>query len=132
MDILGHIFEQSITDLERLRNELDGLAEPVGADKHKTRRKKEGAFYTPAFITRYIIEQALGGVLRDRFEQLRQRHEQDAKGTARTALADPRRVRPGQAEKARSGRRWSGSGKRGRTSWPASGCWTRPAAAARF
>jgi hypothetical protein len=89
VDILGHIFEQSITDLERLRNELDGLAEPVGADKHKTRRKKEGAFYTPAFITRYIIEQALGGVLRDRFEQLRRRHEQDAKGTARTALADP-------------------------------------------
>src|SRR5262249_14604226 len=28
VDILGHIFEQSITDLERLRNELDGLAEP--------------------------------------------------------------------------------------------------------
>src|ERR1700730_11626146 len=74
VDILGHIFEQSITDLERLRNELDGLAEPLGAEKHKTRRKKEGAFYTPSFITRYIIEQALGGVLRDRFEQLRQRH----------------------------------------------------------
>jgi hypothetical protein len=89
VDILGHIFEQSITDLERLRNELDGLAEPAGAEKHKTRRKKEGAFYTPAFITRYIIEQALGGVLRDRFEQLRRRHEQEAKGTARTALADP-------------------------------------------
>jgi hypothetical protein len=60
VDILGHIFEQSITDLERLRNELDGLAEPLGAEKHKTRRKKEGAFYTPAFITRYIVEQALG------------------------------------------------------------------------
>ena len=72
VDILGHIFEQSITDLERLRNEL---TEPVGADKHKTRRKKEGAFYTPAFITRYVIEQALGGVLRDRFAQLRQDSE---------------------------------------------------------
>ena len=89
VDILGHIFEQSITDLERLRNELDSVAEPVGAEKHKTRRKKEGAFYTPAFITRYIIEQALGGVLRDRFESLRQRHEADAKATARSALADP-------------------------------------------
>jgi hypothetical protein len=65
------------------------LAEPVGIDRHKTRRKKEGAFYTPAFITRYIIEQALGGVLRDRFEQLRQQHEHQAKGTARAALADP-------------------------------------------
>ena len=88
VDILGHIFEQSITDLERLRNELDGLAEPLGAEKHKTRRKKEGAFYTPSFITRYIVEQALGGVLRDRFEQLRDRHEQDRQ------RARPRRRSP--------------------------------------
>ena len=29
VDILGHIFEQSITDLEKLRNELEGLAEPA-------------------------------------------------------------------------------------------------------
>ena len=48
-----------------MRNELEGLVEPVGAEKHKTRRKKEGAFYTPSFITRYIIEQALGGVIRE-------------------------------------------------------------------
>ena len=89
VDILGHIFEQSITDLERIRNELDGLAEPVSKDKHKTRRKKEGAFYTPAFVTRYIVEQALGGVLQDRFERIRRTHEKAAKGTARKALADP-------------------------------------------
>ncbi|HUY36981.1 MAG TPA: N-6 DNA methylase [Pirellulales bacterium] len=90
VEILGHIFEQSISDLEKLRNELDGLAEPAGAEKHKTRRKKEGAFYTPAFITRYIIEQALGGVLADRFEELRRRHEEMAKSPASAALADPR------------------------------------------
>jgi hypothetical protein len=89
VDILGHIFEQSITDLERLRNELDGLIEPQGAEKHKTRRKKEGAFYTPSFITRYIVEQALGGVLRDRFEQLRAAEQSSAKGAAKAALADP-------------------------------------------
>ncbi|MDY0166183.1 MAG: N-6 DNA methylase [Thermoguttaceae bacterium] len=90
VDILGHIFEQSITDLENLRNELDALAEPAVAEKRKTRRKKEGAFYTPAFITRYIIEQALGGVLSERLERLRQSHEQEARGSARKALADPR------------------------------------------
>ena len=89
VDILGHIFEQSITDLERLRNELEGRIEPLAREKLTTRRKKEGAFYTPAFITRYIVEQALGNVLKDRFEQLRQVHESKAKGTARTALADP-------------------------------------------
>ena len=89
VDILGHIFEQSITDLERLRDEMDGQIEPVDTKKTKSRRKTEGAFYTPAFITRYIIQQALGGVLRDRFEALRQQHEQEATGTARSVISDP-------------------------------------------
>jgi len=89
VEILGHIFEQSITDLEQIRNELDGLVKPVGKEKHKTRRKKEGAFYTPAFITRYIVEQSLGGVIADRFEQLRKSHAAQATGTAVKSLADP-------------------------------------------
>lgn len=90
VEILGHIFEQSITDLEQIRNELDGLVEPVGKEKHKTRRKKEGAFYTPEFITRYIVEQSLGPVVNDRFERLRTKVANGASGTARTAIADPR------------------------------------------
>jgi hypothetical protein len=90
VDILGHIFEQSITDLEQLRNELDGLVAPQGKEKHKTRRKKEGAFYTPAFITRYIVEQSLGVVLAQRFEALRKAHAEQASGTATKTLADPR------------------------------------------
>lgn len=89
VDILGHIFEQSITDLERIRNELEGRVEPTPREKLKTRRKKEGAFYTPAFITRYIVEQALGSVFRERFERLRREHETAAKAAARSALADP-------------------------------------------
>ena len=107
VEILGHIFEQSISDLEKLRSQLsvvsgpsqeDGLPSPSlptmtakTPQTARTRRKKEGAFYTPAFITRYIIEQALGGVLKDRFARLRREHEEAAakKGPARTALADP-------------------------------------------
>lgn len=89
VDILGHIFEQSITDLERLRNEVEGRGEPSGLEKHRTRRKKEGAFYTPAFITRYIVEQALGGVLKERFERLRVQHAGQVRGTTRAVLADP-------------------------------------------
>lgn len=89
VDILGHIFEQSITDLERIRNELEGLTERLDREQHASRRKKEGAFYTPAFITRYIVGQALGGVLEDRFETLRQRHSREAKGTARAVLENP-------------------------------------------
>lgn len=90
VDILGHIFEQSITDLERIRNELDALAEGRGQAERASRRKKEGAFYTPAFITRHIVGQTLGQALGDRFEALRQQHAEEAAGTARRALDDPR------------------------------------------
>ena len=95
VDILGHIFEQSISDLERLRESLDrGRGDDdAGGEKEKndrrSRRKREGAFYTPPFVTRYIVGQALGGVLAERFESLRRRHEADATRAARGVLADP-------------------------------------------
>jgi len=57
--------------------------------RKNTSRAAKGAFYTPSFITRYIVEQALGGVLNDRFERLREAHEKQAKGVAKKALADP-------------------------------------------
>ncbi len=104
VDILGHIFEQSITDLERLRGNLErtppnvgqcvspapsaAAIPPKGAGETRCptlpgrRRKQEGAVYTPAFITRYLVEQALGGVLKQRFETLRRQHEAEPK-TAR-------------------------------------------------
>ncbi|MEW4570108.1 DNA methyltransferase [Tautonia sp. JC769] len=90
VDILGHIFEQSITDLERLKNEIEGREDRQSREQHTSRRKREGAFYTPPFITRYIVGQALGRVLEDRFEALRDRHAGEAAGTARKVLADPR------------------------------------------
>jgi Eco57I restriction-modification methylase/TaqI-like C-terminal specificity domain/Putative RNA methylase family UPF0020 len=94
VDILGHIFEQSISDLERLKNELEGLTERQGREQHTSRRKKEGAFYTPAFITRYIVGEALGRVLEEKFEALRARHAEEAAGTARRVLANPRSYDP--------------------------------------
>lgn len=47
VNILGHIFEQSITDLEDLKG-----------DKI-SRRKKEGIFYTPEYITDYICRNTI-------------------------------------------------------------------------
>jgi len=89
VDILGHIFEQSITDLEKIRSELESGTAPAALEAQKSRRKREGAFYTPAFITRYNVSQALGGVLRDRFERLRLEHHEAAKATARAVLENP-------------------------------------------
>ncbi|MBL8619474.1 MAG: N-6 DNA methylase [Deltaproteobacteria bacterium] len=64
VDVLGHIFEQSITDLEELR------AEAAGGAATLSKRKAEGVFYTPAFVTRYIVEETLGRAFAERFDAL--------------------------------------------------------------
>jgi len=54
VNILGHVFEQSISDLEELKEQAQANSH---FERKKGRRKKEGIFYTPTYITRYIIEQ---------------------------------------------------------------------------
>lgn len=85
VDILGHIFEQSIEDLEALKAELEGGE----VTRQSSRRKREGAFYTPQAITQYLVAQALELVCADRFESLRQEHQSRATGTQRRVLTDP-------------------------------------------
>ena len=67
VDILGHIFEQSVTDLEELNAESAGQE----YNQKKGKRKTQGVFYTPAFITQYIVEVSLGGYLQRREQELR-------------------------------------------------------------
>jgi type I restriction-modification system DNA methylase subunit len=55
-NILGHIFEHSLNDIENVRAALEGTA----IDKSKTKRKKDGVFYTPKYITKYIVDNTLG------------------------------------------------------------------------
>lgn len=66
VNILGHIFEQSITDLEEIKADISGETH----DKKQGKRKKDGVFYTPEYITRYIVEEAVGGWLNDRKTEL--------------------------------------------------------------
>ncbi|MEZ4525955.1 MAG: N-6 DNA methylase [Desulfobacterales bacterium] len=66
VNILGHIFEQSVTDMEELKAEIAGQR----FDRKKGKRKKEGIFYTPEYITRYIVEEAVGGWLADRKSEI--------------------------------------------------------------
>ncbi|OCL99410.1 Type IIS restriction enzyme Eco57I [Aliarcobacter thereius] len=66
VNILGHIFEQSLTDLE----ELQANIENVSFDKTKSKRKKDGVFYTPEYITRYIVENTLGKMCSEKREEL--------------------------------------------------------------
>ncbi|MHA6250030.1 Eco57I restriction-modification methylase domain-containing protein [Pontibacter sp. CAU 1760] len=66
VNILGHIFEQSISDIEETKAEIAGQDFEAKAGK----RKKDGIFYTPEYITRYIVKEAVGGWLQDRQREL--------------------------------------------------------------
>jgi hypothetical protein len=74
VDVLGHIFEQSVSDLEELKAASAGKA----FDVKKGRRKTQGVYYTPAWVTRHITKLALGGYLERRAEELRLRFGLDA------------------------------------------------------
>jgi type I restriction-modification system DNA methylase subunit len=54
--ILGHIFENSLNELDEIKAQLEGTE----IDKSKTKRKKDGVFYTPKYITKYIVENTVG------------------------------------------------------------------------
>jgi hypothetical protein len=56
VNILGHIFENSLNELDEMKAQLEG--EEI--DKSKTKRKKDGVFYTPKYITKYIVENTVG------------------------------------------------------------------------
>lgn len=56
VNLLGHIFEQSISDLEELKSEIN----KVEIDKSKSKRKKDGIFYTPQFITSFLVSKVIG------------------------------------------------------------------------
>ncbi len=58
VDILGHIFEQSISDLEELQN------------NNLNKRHNDGIYYTPTLITKYIIEKTIGVWLEDKKQEL--------------------------------------------------------------
>ena len=56
VNILGHIFEHSLSEIENIEACLRG----ENVEKNKSRRKKEGIFYTPKYITKYIVDHTVG------------------------------------------------------------------------
>ena len=69
--VLGHIFEQSIADVEQLQAEALGEA-PVEKKASGTsgRRKRDGVVYTPDYVARFIVDQTLGTHCREIFAQI--------------------------------------------------------------
>jgi len=76
VNILGHIFENSLTEIENITAELEGQE----LDKSKTKRKKDGVFYTPKYITKYIVDNTLGKLCDEKKAELEIVDEEYAKG----------------------------------------------------
>ncbi|MFK5914361.1 MAG: phage tail tube assembly chaperone [Woeseiaceae bacterium] len=73
VNVLGHIFEQSISDLEEINSAI--LAGEVLKPQKKStavsgKRKKHGVVYTPNNITQFIVVDTLGSHIDEQFEKL--------------------------------------------------------------
>ena len=66
VNILGHIFENSLNELDEIKAQLAGET----IDKTKTKRKKDGVFYTPKYITKYIVENTVGKLCEEKKNEL--------------------------------------------------------------
>jgi len=79
VNILGHIFENSLNEIESVSAEIEG----ADFDKQKSKRKKDGVFYTPKYITKYIVENTLGKLCEEKKSELGFREEEYYKGRKR-------------------------------------------------
>jgi type I restriction-modification system DNA methylase subunit len=66
VNILGHIFENSLNEIESVNAEIEGMS----FDQQKTKRKKDGVFYTPKYITKYIVDNTVGKLCADKKEEI--------------------------------------------------------------
>ncbi|MEQ3665847.1 TaqI-like C-terminal specificity domain-containing protein [Olleya sp.] len=76
VNILGHIFENSLNEIESVNAEIEG----GDFDKQKSKRKKDGVFYTPKYITKYIVENTIGKLCDQKKTELGFKEEEYFKG----------------------------------------------------
>ena len=78
VNILGHIFEHSLNDIDNLKG-LKSLGE----------RKKDGVFYTPKYITKYIVDNTVGKLCEEKKTALdiqEAEYEKERKGRQKATL----------------------------------------------
>ena len=83
VNILGHIFENSLNEIDEIKAELEGQE----IDKSKSKRKKDGVFYTPKYITKYIVENTIGKLCEEKkteFEIVEEEYSTDKKRQQKT------------------------------------------------
>jgi len=82
VDVLGHLFERSVAELEKLRQggvfSLRAAAGPEPAMRKSAERKRFGIFYTPPDFTRFLVSQTLEEIVRQRWDAVRETHGLEA------------------------------------------------------
>jgi hypothetical protein len=79
VDVLGHFFEKSVKDIERIRvtgGVLDAPATGEAGPKmaKSAERKRFGIYYTPPEFTAFIRDRTVGEVIKERFGAIARKH----------------------------------------------------------
>ena len=65
VNILGHIFENSLSEIEEVSQQIRS-----GETPKTSKRKQDGVFYTPQYITKYIVENTVGHLCNEKKREL--------------------------------------------------------------
>ena len=65
VNILGHIFENSLSEIEEVTQQINS-----GEALQTSKRKQDGVFYTPQYITKYIVENTVGRLCSEKKHEL--------------------------------------------------------------
>ena len=65
VNILGHIFENSLSEIEEVTQQITN-----GAAPQISKRKQDGVFYTPQYITKYIVDNTVGRLCTEKKAEL--------------------------------------------------------------
>ena len=65
VNILGHIFENSLSEIEEVTQQINNGETPT-----VSKRKQDGVFYTPQYITKYIVENTVGRLCAEKKQEL--------------------------------------------------------------
>ncbi|MDC0096763.1 BREX-1 system adenine-specific DNA-methyltransferase PglX [bacterium] len=87
VNILGHIFENSLNEIESVNAEIEG----TDFAKQTTKRKKDGVFYTPKYITKYIVDNTVGKLCNEKKDELgvvEEEYLKSRKGRSKTKLKE--------------------------------------------
>ena len=93
VDVLGHLFEHSINDIERLKTvglfgerAAEGQGPKMG---RSAERKRGGIYYPPREFTQLIVKRTVGDVIQTRLAAVAERHKVDPR-EAENADPDPK------------------------------------------